>query len=406
MRRSRWIALLLALLLALSACSGQQDNDPTQQETPEDEAAGAPLEEEPEESVEASAPVEEVYTAADMQDVDPYAPVLTVWDVDFSKQPAFTSTAGLDAYFRDCIANRCRNIVFTCSREVRLELNAADFCDTYHLAWVNPKMQPGDYGKHYVIGVTYYPGDNVAWAYLNNDKSMLCEEELTLYDAAVAWLEENITQDMTDYDKCVAIHDYISGNVKYSNELLAALNTSYTFDWGITAYGAMIDRLTICQGYADAFDMLTSMLGMNCTQVAGSGGGELHNWALIELDGNWYHVDCTWDATAFPGGDGTCSKAYLFVSDEQMRRTHSWDASLYPEAADSSYWYYEKLGRRVSSQEELEALVGGPLQNGQQVDVYVENLTRKQVTDYVQSLGGNFHVSEYQSGVVLCAWVE
>ena len=51
-------------------------------------------------------------------------------------------------------------------------------------------------------------------------------------------------------------------------------------------------------------------------------------------------------------------------------------------------------------------MVGGPLQNGQQVDVYVENLTQKQVTDYVQSLGGKFHASEYQSGIVLCAWVE
>ena len=35
--------------------------------------------------------MEEVYTAADMQDIDPYAPILSYWDVDFSKQPAFTS---------------------------------------------------------------------------------------------------------------------------------------------------------------------------------------------------------------------------------------------------------------------------------------------------------------------------
>ncbi len=413
MRRSKWLALLLALTLALAACGGQPQNGgetnappPQQEEQSGNAGSQQEAEDESDESVEASAPVEEVYTAADMQDIDPYAPILSYWDVDFSKQPAFTSAAGLDAYFKDCVENRCRNIVFSCSRDVRVELNSADFCDTYHLAWVNPKMQPGEFGKHYVISITYYPGDNVAWAYLNNDKSMLCEEELVLYDTAVAWLEENISEDMTDYDKCVAIHDYISGSVKYSNELLAALNTSYTFDWGITAYGAMIDHLTICQGYADAFDMLTSMLGMECTQVAGSGGGELHNWVLIQLDGSWYHVDCTWDATAFPGGDGTCSKAYLFVSDEQMRRTHSWEASLYPEATDSSYWYYEKLGRKVSSQEELEALVSEPLQNGQQADVYVENLTQKQVTDYVQSLGGKFHTAEYQSGVVLCAWVE
>lgn len=399
MKSCKLLALLLAALLVLSACGGQNQGGGDAAEDPpkaEDAEEGG--------SQEAMAPAE-VYTAADMKDLDPYAPILTMQDVDFSKQPAFTNGAGVDGFIRDCIENRCRNIVFTCAREVRVEVEPADFCDTYHLAWVNPKMQPGEFGKHYIINITYYPGDNVAWAYLNGDKSMLCEEELELYDAATAWLEENISEDMSGYDKCAAVHDYISGTALYSNELLAALNTSFTFDWGITAYGAMIDHLTICQGYADAFDMLTSMMGFNCTQVAGSGGGELHNWALIELDGNWYHVDCTWDATAFPGGDGTCSKAYLFVSDQQMRRTHSWEAEEYPAATDDSGWYYTAKELTVTNQEELEAKVGAALQEGKQADVYVTGMTKKAVTDYIQNLGAQFHASEYQSGVVLCAWM-
>lgn len=405
---SRSLALALALLLALSAC-GVRNNDPAAQENqgaqnvqsgpdPADASEG-------EEVQETLAPAQpQVFTAADMKGIDPYDPNLSVQSVDYSQQPAFTSTEGMAEYFQNCIDNRCRSIVFSCSREVVVALDSEDFCNTYHVAWTIPKMQPGDFGKHYIIRVTYYPGDNVAWAYLHDDKSMLSADELALYDTAVAWLEENITEDMTDYDKCVAIHDYLSGYVQYDNELLAALNTSFTFDLGITAYGAMMNLDTICQGYADAFDMLTSMLGMNCTQIYGTGSGELHNWTMVELDGNWYHVDCTFD-DMFPGNDGTSAKAYLFVSDQQMRRTHSWDASQYPEATDDSLWYYTVKDLVVTSEEELEAKVGQPLQEGRQVDVYIKGLTEKQVTDYVQSLGGQFHVATYQSDTVLCAWI-
>ena len=166
----------------------------------------------------------------------------------------------------------------------------------------------------------------------------------------------------------------------------------------------MMNLDSICQGYADAFDMLTSMLGMNCTQIYGYGSGEPHNWTMVELDGQWYHVDCTFD-DMFPGNDGTSAKAYLFASDQQMRRTHSWDPAQYPEAADDSLYYYTAQDLIVNSEEELEAKVGAPLREGRQVDVCIKNLKQKQVTDYLQSLGAQFHMASYLSDLVLCAWM-
>lgn len=255
-----------------------------------------------------------------------------------------------------------------------------------------------------MISVTYYPGDNVAWAYLNGDTSTLTDDELELYDVAVNWIGENITEEMTDIEKCTVIYEYLSGYVQYSNDLLNALNTSYTFDRGITAYGAMIDNLTICQGYADAFDMLTSMLGMHCVQIFGQGNGP-HNWNMIELDGNWYHVDCTWGA-AFGGVDGRCSYAYLFASDGQLGRTHSWDRSYYPEATETELFYYTYHDLYVSNEEELDAKVGQVLDSGaEQVDVYIKNLTQKQVKDYLESIGAQFHIKEYKGDIILCAWM-
>lgn len=391
MTKMRFLPLLLALALLLCACGA-----PAPAETTAPETTAAPTE--PPE-------VKEVFTWENMNGIDHTEKNVNFNNIDFSQQPHFTNQLGMHDYFLSCLEGRCRNILFTCEKKAMPEIFGSDFCEKYMLAWCNPKMEPGENGIHYMISITYYPGDNVAWAYLNNDTSTLTEDELVLYDVAVNWVNENITEDMTDIEKCEAIYEYLSGNVQYSNDLLNALNTSYTFDLGITAYGAMIDNLTICQGYADAFDMLTSMLGMNCVQIFGQGNGP-HNWNMIELDGNWYHVDCTWGA-AFGGVDGKCSWAYFLASDARMGRTHSWARDEFPDASDESLFYYTYHDLYVTNEEELAAKVGEPLTNGaEQVDVYIKDLNLKQVKDYLESIGATFHVEENKNDLALCAWIE
>ena len=383
--------LPLLLILALLLCGCASEPEPTETTVP-------PTTEAPE--------VKEIFTWEDMQDIDHTEKNVNFNTIDYSKQPHFTNQLGMHDYILSCLENRCRNILFSCDKKAMPNIIASDFCETYMLAWCNPKMEPGDNGIHYMISITYYPGDNVAWAYLNDDKSTLTDDELVLYDAAVAWLDENITEEMTDLEKVTVIYEYLSGNVQYSTELLNALNTSFTFDLGITAYGAMIDNLTICQGYADAFDMLTSMLGMNCVQIYGLGSGEPHNWNMIELDGNWYHVDCTWGA-AFGGVDGKCSYAYLLASDAQQGRTHTWDRDFFPDATDDSLFYYTFNDLYATNEEELAAKVGDVLANGaEQANVYIKNLTQKQVKDYLESIGAKFYIKEYKGDIILCAWME
>lgn len=402
MTKRSGLCLLIALLFLFSACGAPAVySDENGQNDSAEEVSSTGNVGDHSDREEASA---QSYTAADIQGIDPYDPNVSISDVEFSQQPHFTSSEGVDAFWRDCVSNRYRSIVFSCDKAVQIDINAKSFCEDYLVAWVIPKMQPGSEGKQYILRVTYYPGDNVAWAYLNGDTSSLEPEERDLYDVAVAWLAEHISEDMSDYEKCVAIHDYLSGNVRYDNELLAALNSSFTFDWGITAYGAMIDNNSICQGYADAFVMLTTMLGIHSTQIYGTGSGEPHNWNLVELDGQWYHVDCTFDA-AFGGTDGTSSKAYLFASDTQMRRTHSWEADRYPAAEDDSRYYYTVMDLVVSSEAELGNKTAEALQGGETVNLYVKGMTKKQVTDYLQGLGAQFHAAEYLSDVVICAWI-
>ncbi|MBP1581170.1 MAG: hypothetical protein J6A26_02070, partial [Oscillospiraceae bacterium] len=245
----KFLALLLAAMMmtaSLTACGSTEENttEETTTETTTEETQEE-VEEEQEEEVEL---VPENYTYEDMVDIDIYDDVIDMYSIDYSKQPHFTNDLGLDSYFRNCVANRCRQIAFTADKGVKVEVSGGGFCEDYLLVWCNYKMEPGKEAHSYLASVTYYPGDNVAWAYLNNDTSGLTAKEQELYDVTVAWLEENVTDEMTDVEKATLFHNYLAGNAVYSNDLFANLNTSFTFDYGITAYGAMVDHMTICQG--------------------------------------------------------------------------------------------------------------------------------------------------------------
>lgn len=48
-----------------------------------------------------------------------------------------------------------------------------------------------------------------------------------------------------------------------------------------------------------------------------------HAWNLVKIDGNWYHVDTTWE-------DGNPGK-YVSLTDDEMRKDHKWEQGGLPE---------------------------------------------------------------------------
>ena len=64
-------------------------------------------------------------------------------------------------------------------------------------------------------------------------------------------------------------------------------------------YSTLVNRQTVCAGYAKAFQYLMQRLGIPCCYCIGntpSGGGQtLHAWNLVRLGGSWYNTDVTWD---------------------------------------------------------------------------------------------------------------
>lgn len=120
-------------------------------------------------------------------------------------------------------------------------------------------------------------------------------------------LAEIIHPDMSDWQMALAIHDYLVTHCAYDESLV--LNTGYDL---------IVNGSTVCIGYAQAYQDLLRRVGIPCVIVSSDTMGDTgHAWNLVQLYGNWYHVDATWDD---PVSDvyGRVQHTYFLVTDEQL----------------------------------------------------------------------------------------
>lgn len=131
-------------------------------------------------------------------------------------------------------------------------------------------------------------------AYFSGDDSALNDKEYFTLIAAEKAINEIITDDMTDYDKAKAVHDYIEENNEYNEKELSAIEISTLDDsspYGMFKYGK-----TVCKGYAASYKLLCNMCGLECELIISYDGSKIeHAFNRVLLDGVWYYVDATWD---------------------------------------------------------------------------------------------------------------
>lgn len=157
-------------------------------------------------------------------------------------------------------------------------------------------------------------------------------------------IDENIDTSMSDYDKIKIIHDYIVVNTVYDQENLVN-NTIPDIDY--TAKGVFENGVAVCRGYAEAFQLLMDALDIECQIVTGYAENTSHAWNIVKLDGQWYHVDTTFDD---PIDDSMDSQEnpysnlrydYFLINDEQIFLDHIMESKA-PACTSDLYMYGEK----------------------------------------------------------------
>ena len=100
----------------------------------------------------------------------------------------------------------------------------------------------------------------------------------------------------SDYNKIKNVHDWICDHVTYSY-LTAREEIGYEYR---SAYNALADGTTVCNGYAQLFQKFMEKMGIESYFVSGVAPytSSEHAWNLVKLDGQWYLVDVTYDDTS------------------------------------------------------------------------------------------------------------
>ncbi|MBP3892347.1 MAG: Ig-like domain-containing protein [Solobacterium sp.] len=143
---------------------------------------------------------------------------------------------------------------------------------------------------HYTYTVSYM----LSRAQENEFSSHLQEvlDELNLWNAS-------------DYEKVKGVYDYVCSHVVYdwagfnaaNGKTPGAMTPDERLTW--TAYKALMQGTAVCQGYSLlVYRMLTS-LGLDCHYVNNDekeSGEAAHAWNIVNLEGNYYYLDTTWDA--------------------------------------------------------------------------------------------------------------
>ncbi len=95
---------------------------------------------------------------------------------------------------------------------------------------------------------------------------------------------------MGNYEKVVAVHDYICKLITYS---------STGADAESSVYGALVDHKALCNGYALCMYKFLVEAGVPCKFIGGKAGtgrdSGAHAWNIVALGDRWYNVDLTWD---------------------------------------------------------------------------------------------------------------
>lgn len=145
------------------------------------------------------------------------------------------------------------------------------------------------------------------------------------------------------------IHDKLVRTIVYDEKLDQNHNN---------AASALLDHLSMCQGYAQAFQLVARELDFKVQLISGKAFGIDHAWNLVWLAGKPYHVDVTHDDPVPDGGTNDLVEHIHFLrSDAIMRETHTWVAKDYPACPSDGAQYYRKQKLTASSPDVLRSKI-------------------------------------------------
>ena len=198
-----------------------------------------------------------------------------------------------------------------------------------------------DNPQHFWLGkgaTSFFAGNNLTAVELTytftGDELTTAKSE---FDDAAADALSGITDDMSQFEIELYLHDYLVSHVTYD------LTASHAHD----AYGALVEGRAVCEGYARAFQYLLQQAGIPSYVVTGKSKGEDHAWNLVKIDGAYYYVDVTWDDQ----DNNNKYYSYFNVTTETLCEDHTIAQQIYtlPNCTATAANYFTVKGGKIEN---------------------------------------------------------
>ena len=219
----------------------------------------------------------------------------------------------------DAVYNELKNMLVTGDRSLH-DISQYGL-DIYEIRAIEKELREGECYYYFANSATMFLSD---FSLKNNIcYTMRLEgmdaDFLNRYNRMMKALDEvksMTSSQMSDLDKAILAHEYIVQHSYY--EKTSSVR-------GCTG-GVLGDGHGLCAGYAHAFCDVMKYLGIETKYVSSTNMN--HAWNLVKIDGQYYHVDCTWDNT-IEESNGYLGHNYLLASDTRIAknipgRHYSW----------------------------------------------------------------------------------
>lgn len=137
-----------------------------------------------------------------------------------------------------------------------------------------------DYGSSLVIEPNYLYDEKTTKKHMKK-----------IEDITSPWIKE-AKQIEDPYQRMTYLYTTLQEYTSY-DESLTGKKTNFNGESGQTMVSALIDKGTVCTGYAQTYQYLCKQSDIPCTTVTGTLQGGSHAWNMVLFEDNTYYIDST-----------------------------------------------------------------------------------------------------------------
>lgn len=144
----------------------------------------------------------------------------------------------------------------------------------------------------------------------------------------------------SEWDKEKYVHDFICENIRYDK-----LKKPYSHE----IIGPLGHGVGVCEGIAKSVKILCDALGVWCVIAICGNNPEKgikyrHTWNIVRINGQYYHLDATFDNTLGRNEDDSVSIRYDYfnLDDKNIFRDHEPLIAPAPPCPDGNHFYYRE----------------------------------------------------------------